>query len=300
MQNLVGYGLATLALILFGLYMVPRKLTALRDIPFSLTMCLGVVITTTLGSLVHHGRLLGVGEPHALWLAFICGPIWYGGVLAYTISVTQMGLTLSTPIKNTTAVLGTLIGLVYFSEWRETHPLPALIGAALVVLCAIILGRTGENDCRRSCLNARGIAAAIAAAFLFAAYTVPFKLAQRAGLDTTTLVAYMGLGTLTGALGCFVLFDRRWRVWWRHSLADHFYAGLCGVLWVLAVVFMAEAIKRIGLAVTWPYTNLNTVITVACGILFFHEIDLRRFGRTVTLGLLTGVLGIVLLGLARF
>ena len=34
----------------------------------------------------------------------------------------------------------------------------------LVVICAVIISRTGESDCRRSCITARGIIAALAAA----------------------------------------------------------------------------------------------------------------------------------------
>mgnify|MGYP005836011453 CR=1 FL=1 len=299
MNALTGFGLATLALVLFGLYMVPRKLTRLRDIPFSLTMCLGVVVSTLGANLLWHGQLLGPAEPRLAWLGFICGPVWYGGVLAYAISVTQMGLSIATPTKNTTAVLGTLIGLVYFAEWRETRPAPALAGAVLVVLCAVLLGRTGERNGQRSFVTPLGVVAAIAAAVLFAAYTIPFKLAQVGGLDTVALVAYMGVGTLVGALVCFAVVDRRWGEWLRARPVDHAYAALCGLLWVLAVMFMAEAIRRIGLAITWPFTNLNTVVTVACGVLLFHEIDVRRFGRVIALGLLAGVLGVVLLGAAR-
>ncbi len=299
MTTLTGFGLATLALILFGLYMVPRKLTRLRDIPFSLTMCLGVVVTTLTANFVRHGQLLGPAEAHLAWLGFMCGPIWYGGVLAYAISVTQMGLSIATPTKNTTAVLGTLIGLVYFAEWQETSPLPALAGSVLVVLCAVLLGRTGERNGQRSFVTPAGVVAAIAAAVLFAAYTIPFKLAQLGGLDTVSLVAYMGVGTLVAAVLCFTLAERRWAEWLRAGLLDHAYAALCGLLWVLAVMFMAEAIRRIGLAITWPFTNLNTVVTVACGVLLFHEIDVHRFGRTIVLGLLAGVVGVVLLGVAR-
>lgn len=296
-----GYGLATAALIFFGLYMVPRKLTTLRDLPFVLSMCLGVVLTTTLASLLLHGTPLVISpvQSRALALAFLCGPVWYLGVLFYTISVSEMGLTLATPIKNTTAVLGTLIGLLYFAEWQETRPLPALAGAALVVVSAVIISRTGESDCRRSCVTLRGVLAALAAALFFASYTIPFKLAQQSGLDTVTLVAYMGLGTLSGAVVAFALLDRNWRQWLHAGLAHHLYAALCGLLWVLAVIVMAEAIRRIGLAITWPFTNLNTIVTVACGIVIFREISVRKFGRVIALGLVVGVLGVILLGVAR-
>lgn len=295
----LGFGFAFIALILFGLYMVPRKLTRLRDLPFVLSMCLGVVVSTTAASLLVHGVPLLRAQPHAEWLAFACGPVWYLGVLFYTISVTRMGLTLATPIKNTTAVLGTLVGLVYFSEWRETHPLPAVAGSILVAVSAWIISRTGENHVRRTNISAAGVAAALAAAVFFSCYTAPFKLAQQAGLDTVTLVAYMGWGTLAGAVVAFALLDRNWRAWLQAPRKEHLLAALCGLLWVAAVIAMAEAIKRIGLAITWPFTNLNTIVTVACGIVFFHEVNVRKFGKVLLLGLLVGVLGIALLGAAR-
>ncbi len=296
--NLAGYALASLSLVLFGLYMVPRKLTTLRDLPFVLSACLGVVVTSAIGLLVVHGGPPATA-PSAFWLAFVCGPPWYAGVLFYTISVSRMGLTLSTPIKNTTAVLGTLVGLVVFDEWRETRPLPAVLGSVLVVLCAVILSRTGESDSPRRSLNVRGVLAAIAAAVFFAAYAVPLKLAQRGGLDSATLVAYVGLGTLVAAVVSFALFDRDWRGWWGAKRTDHGAAALCGLMWVIATIAMAEAIKRIGLAITWPFINLNTIVTVACGIVLFHEVSLRKFWRTIVFGLTVGIAGMVLLGLAR-
>lgn len=295
----IGWGYALIALVLFGLYMVPRKLIGMRDIPFTLSMCLGVIVSTTLISLLLHGRPLLSAPPHTATLAFVCGPIWYLGVLFYAISVTQMGLALATPIKNTTAVLGSAMGLVFFAEWRETDPLLTLIGALLVVASAVIVSRASDDSSRHSSLNAPGIMAAIAAAVAFAAYTAPFKLAQQAGLDTVTLVAYMGWGTLVSACVAFAMLDRRWRQWLQTPLRDQFYAALCGLLWVLAVIAMAEAIRHIGLAITWPFTNLNTIVTVACGILFFHEINLRKYGTLVTLGLLVGVLGVILLSVAQ-
>ncbi len=177
-----GYGYAILALVFFGLYMVPRRLSMLRDLPFVLSMCTGVVITSLLLL-----WFLAEGNPEPLprttrLLAFICGLIWYAGVLFYTISVSHMGLTIATPIKNTTAVLGTLAGLYWFAEWRETYPLPAIAGSLLVVLCAVLLSRTGEADCERGCVTPRGVFAAIAAAFFFRRLHNPLQNSPGDGL----------------------------------------------------------------------------------------------------------------------
>ncbi len=294
----LGYGLATLALVFFGLYMVPRKLIGMRDRPFALSMSVGIVLTATLCSLLVHHTPLVTSHPGALY-ALACGPLWFIGILLYSVSVSEMGLTLSTPIKNTTAVLGTLVGLIVFAEWRETKPLEAVLGSLLVVVSAVIISRTGENDCRRSCLSVKGTLAALGAACGFAAYTLPLKGAQRLGLDTITLVAIMGWGIIATAALAYAVSHHRWRDWWGHPRREHAYALLCGAIWVMATYAMSEAILRIGLAITWPFTNLNTIVTVACGILVFHEINVRKFWKVLLTGLAVGVIGVGLLGLAR-
>jgi len=298
-MDLLGFGLATLALIFFGLYMVPRKLTGLRDLPFAWSMSWGIVLTSSLASYFWHGTPLPISEGKIVLYSLICGPLWYAGVLFYSISVTKMGLVLATPIKNTTAILGTLIGLVAFAEWRETRPVPALMGAVLVVLSAMLISQTGENDCRRSCINMKGVLAAIAAAIFFASYTWPFKMAQQAGADAATLLAYMSWGILPSAALGFALLDRDWGGWQKRPWREHLWAALCGVLWAVATLSMAGAIRRIGLAITWPFTNLNTIVTVCCGIVFFHEINIRKFWRLMLWGIAAGVGGVVLLGIAR-
>lgn len=286
-------------MVLFGLYMVPRKLCGLRDGQFVLTMCIGAVATTQAALLAAHGGRPPAVSPAGAWLSLSCGPIWTLGILCYTLSVSRMGLTLATPIKNTTAILGTLLGLIAFSEWRETDPLLALPGSLLVVVCAVLLGACGDRSPVRSHATPAGIAYALLAAAFFAAYTVPLKLAQKQGVDSYRLMAYMGLGTLAGAALIFGVFTRGRREWLHQPLRDQAFAALAGCIWALATIAMSEAIKRIGLAVTWPVTNLNTVVTVAVGILVFHEVDLKRHGRTVALALVCAFAGTLLLGFSR-
>lgn len=296
-------------MVLFGLYMVPRKLSRLRDFDFVLSMCIGTVLFTQLLRLLAHRAPTPAMPLHANLLALSCGLVWTFGMLSYTLSVSQMGLALATPIKNTTAVIGTLFGLVIFSEWRETSPILALVGSLLVVACAVILARAGnggtpetapENNARaRSSVTPLGVFWALMAAVAFAAYAVPFKFAQRMGMDSYTLTAQTGIGTLVGSSLLFVTFGRGRRRWLREPLRDHLFAALCGAIWAAATITMAEAILRVGLAVTWPVTNLNTLVTVAAGIFGFHEIDARKHARTIAVAMICATIGSLLLGVAR-
>lgn len=314
-MDLLGFLLALVSMVLFGLYMVPRKLCGLRDFAFVLSMCVGTVASTLTAALLVHRGCLPPVAPGAALLALSSGLVWTLGMLSYTLSVTHMGLALATPIKNTTAVVGTVFGLVVFSEWKETSPWLALVGSLLVVACAVILAQTGaKNGSRpegpeeagegpgepeRSSVTAVGVFWALMAALGFAFYAVPFKFAQRAGMDSYTLTAFTGLGTLPGAACLFLFFSRGRRGWLRAPLSDHLYAALCGAIWSAATITMAEAILRIGLAVTWPITNLNTIVTVAAGILWFHEIDARKHARTIAIAMVCATVGSLLLGVAR-
>jgi glucose uptake protein len=297
--DIPGFSLALLAMVLFGMYMVPRKVCGLRDFDFVVSMCIGAVLLTQCARLLVHGLDGPELSPRGQWLAFSCGPVWSLGILFYTLSVSQMGLSLATPIKNTTAVIGTVLGLVAFSEWQDTNAALAMVGSLLVVACAIVLGRSSESDCSRSRITPLGVVFALLAAIFFAAYTVPLKLAQREGVDSYSLIATMGLGTLLGGVALFVAFSRNRRQWLRFPLRDHLFAMLAGAIWALASITMTEAIRHIGLAITWPVTNLNTIVTVGAGIFVFRESDARTHRTTIAIAMACAIVGSVLLGLAK-
>ncbi|MCC6443763.1 MAG: hypothetical protein IT210_09955 [Armatimonadetes bacterium] len=210
-----------------------------------------------------------------------------------------MGLALSTPIKNTTAVIGTFIGIVFFAEWKHTAPVPAFVSSLLIVACAIILGTASDATGTRSRVNAPGVAWAISASVFFASYTIPMKLSGALSLDTHTLMAWMAFGIPGTLLAIFVGMRRPFRAWAAYPIRDHSMAALSGWIWYLAVLVMLGGIRRIGLAVTWPVSNLNTIVTVLVGIWAFHEVDMQKHRGKIYAGLLAGALGVILLGLSK-
>ena len=139
----------------------------------------------------------------------------------------------------------------------------------------------------------------VTAAVFFAAYTVPLKLAQREGVDSYNMIAIMGVGTLLGGLTLFLAFSRERRKWFRYPVKDHLFAMLAGAIWGLATIAMTQAISHIGLSITWPVTNLNTIVTVGAGIFVFKEVDARKHASTIAVALACAVVGSALLGFAK-
>ncbi|HOS94437.1 MAG TPA: GRP family sugar transporter [Armatimonadota bacterium] len=132
-----------------------------------------------------------------------------------------------------------------------------------------------------------------------AGYTIPLKIVRNHGVSFVETVFYMGIGAAVTGLFIFAACDGQFGVWWRQRPRDHAWAGVSGMLWSFAVLTMTEAIEVVGLAVTWPIANLNTVFAVALGVWVFHEVDLRRHGRLLSLGVAMAVVGTALLGVSR-
>ncbi|MFQ6067705.1 MAG: GRP family sugar transporter [bacterium] len=129
-------------------------------------------------------------------------------------------------------------------------------------------------------------------------YGIPGKLVIESMDSVWPYFMAMGQGTLVGALGCYFIIGRD-RSWTRVSWKDHLLAVLSGLLWVVAFASLANTLKLLGMAIAWPISNLNTVVTVAYSSLVLKEISLRQQRTKMFTGLLMGVMGIILLGLAR-
>lgn len=52
------------------------------------------------------------------------------------------------------------------------------------------------------------------------------------------------------------------------------------------------------MAITWPVSNLNTVVAVAYGVWILKEADLKKHKNDLRFGLLMATLGVVLLALS--
>jgi glucose uptake protein len=231
--------------------------------------------------------------------AFLCGPVWTLGMMSFTLAVAESGLTLATPIKNTTAVLGTLVGLLFFNETQHTVAWMALLGSAFIVACAVVIGQAGEGSDIHFSISPKGIVYSLLAAFFFAAYTYPLKRAMIGGLDSSTIVLVMSLGIVSAAVAGQLLGGGSLVHWAKQPFRDHVFGALAGMLWTLATLLMNVAIGIIGLAVTWPITNLNTVVAVAFGAFVFHEIHLEKHRGKLAWGVIFALIGVLLLGLSK-
>ncbi|MEI7834511.1 MAG: GRP family sugar transporter [bacterium] len=279
----------------FAFYMVPQKLVVIETPAYLWVMSIGVLITTAIpwaatgfqssGSWVERGEGL------------LCGVGWMLGTLAFAAGIKRLGLALATPIKNITGVLGTLVGLILFQEWRNTNPLLCTIGSMLIVTAAIIIGQTGKAKTSTRA-SAAGIIFALLAAVAYASYLVPMKQALKV-IGVYPFAPWMALGMV--GMATVILLTQRGGVRLVAGYAPrvYFISLLGGACWAIAFLTMAQSVTYVGLSIAWALCNLNTVPAVFLGILAFHEISFREQWPKITVGLLAATVGTLLLGLSK-
>lgn len=169
---IVGFVLGLMSALFFALYMVPQKIYKVDPTTYLWTMGLGVLLT----ALIPYAAL---GFPQHSTLpqkiaCILCGVVWGLGTRFFAAGISCFGLALATPIKNTTGVFGTLVGLILFQEWRTTNPWLGCAGSALIVLAAIIIGLTGDRTASKN-RTAAGVGYSLLAALFYASYLYPLK-----------------------------------------------------------------------------------------------------------------------------
>ena len=291
----IGFILGICSAIFFACYMVPQKLIRMDNTTFLWVMSLGVLLTAlipyVLAGCPHRATPVQIG------LAMLCGMVWCLGTLSFAHGIQRIGMALATPIKNTTGILGTLVGLLAFQEWKTIEPRLCLLGSALIVVAAMIIGQTGRGDVSRRS-SVAGVIFSLLAALCYASYLYPMKLVVVA-IGNWEFVPWMAAGILLTATVALLIRPDGVRNLRRYRFRDHALATLGGAAWAIALYCLNGSLALIGLSVAWSLAQLNTIPAVFFGIVLFHEISPRAQWPKLVLGLLAATTGTILLGMAK-
>lgn len=298
----IGFGFALISMVLYGLYMVPRKQSSMSQGAFTFWMGCGIFVTTTVIGMLAEGHIPNVTHTQYL-LIVVSGIVWGTGSLAYSSGVKWIGISRSTPIKNISAILGTLFGILVFHEFSFQRLVPASIAVAgslaIVISATMLAGIESVEDEAESGADShllRGILVSLWAAVAYSVYTIPMKMVYKQGVTPSGFLFYMGQGCFIGmvALGLILsgprgVFETNWR--------DRRRALLSGVMFGVGSLFANVAVGIIGVAVTWPLTK-NTLVAVLYGVFVLKEVDVLKHRRQLRVGLFLSVLGVILLAIA--
>jgi len=315
--ELLGYFLAIVTMLIYGVYMVPKKLSTSTEGSFTFWMGLGILISSLLIYLFFPQSNHSISEK-SIYIAVISGIIWATGTFAYSLSITKIQLTRSTPIKNLSALFGIILGVIFFHEGFGKNDFKItlmLISGLAIILGTGLLSRVGMNNSSTKPLDLKtymiGVFLALWAALAFSLYTIPMKIAFKNGVTPVDFLFFMSIGIF---LGMFLL--ALWSGWkpsikivmegyipsnimanFRISYARNRYlAMLSGLGFSIGSLLANYAVKLAGIAITWPITK-NSIIAVLFSVFVLKDVDYKSSKCIFWLGIFLSLFGIILMGL---
>jgi len=293
---MTGYLLAIVSSIFFSLYVIPRKLSKLAPLYFSMFMGLGFFIASVI--LYCFKPLLGFHETWspALWWSVLAGGIWAGGFVAFVKSIDAIGLARSNQWKNLQGPIAVILSLIILGEYASTNPTFALLAGLAVFVSAVCFTVTNSHEERKANLN--GIYLATLSGLAFGVVTVINKhVTTEVGVYSQQVVWSLFIFL---SLFIYVLAQKRLRKGLKEVARKDAGLGLlAGLIYLGASFFMLQAYRYIPASIGFTIIQLNAIWTITIGILVFKELSFKKHYKRIILGFLFALIGIALLAFAK-
>lgn len=307
----IGFLLAITCSISFGAYILPRKLSKLSVLDYQYWVSLTIAPAMILIALLTASPLWV--ETTAISLGLLCGVLWTFGSLSYSAAVDNIGVTRSTPVKNLAPAFAAFYGIVFFNEYVITQPRElsmTLGGVALMVLAAYFIGRAGAQEHERARAfdvtadaNQRkqsfklGILYSLSAAFFYGAYSVPLKWLFKHDVSPYTACAWLGIGVLASTVVAYAIKTKRLLPAWPGK-REAALGATAGGIWTSGQIVGALAMLYIPMSISWPVSNLGTLVAIGWGVMIFKEVRIEKHKLEFAASLVVYVAGLALLALA--
>jgi len=287
---------------------------------YQLWLSLAIVPSFFIAVWVFGGSFIGRGDL-AFW-SFVCGLLWAMGSIFYSLAVDHLGVARSTPIKNLAPMFASIYGIVIFGEYTIREPRGLVMdisGVSFMVIAAVILSRAGAleherafaYDASKTEIERRkaflwGWVFSFLTAVMYGSYSIPLKHVLRQGFSPFSACAYLGLGVLafsailyiirnlyiirkaTGGIGCFSFPNKR----------ELGLTTCAGMIWSSGQLLGTIAMLHVPMSVSWPVSNLSTLVAIVWGVWVFREVHLEKHRGEVAASVGFYTLGLVLLALA--
>ena len=291
-----GYILAVISSLFFSLYVIPRKLSKLLPLYFSMLMGLGFFVSSVI--LYALQPILNFHETWSLdlWWSVLAGIVWAAGFVSFVKSIDAVGLARSNQWKNLRGPVAVILSLIILGEHATTNPAFALLAGIAVFLSAVSFTISTSKQERKANLN--GIYLATLSGLAFGFVTVINKhVTTEVGVYSQQIVWSLSIFL---SIFVYTATQRRLRNGLMAITRKDAVLGLsAGVVYLGASFFMLQSYRYIPAAIGFTIIQLNAIWTIAIGIIVFKELDFRVNYRRIGLGFLFALLGIFLLAFAR-
>ena len=285
MENL-GFGLALIAALAWGTYMVPLKLSKSDNLDlFQALMGVGILISGAIISLIF-GYSINLNI-YALFSGFL----WALANSIFLPAVKNLGLSKAAPIVAAMVIIGTFFWGVFIFGEIPAGLTQGLIGILVILTGVVLVSPTSQSVSSNAARSSykKGFLTAITAGFIWASQIVPLKIGH-----VSTEVSFFPICLGIFVTGLCIAFIKRVK-FERKAIGASL---LSGAIWNIGNITSLIALSMIGLSKAFPITQSANLVAVLWGIFFFKEIKERRFKIQILIGAVILMIGIVTLGFA--
>lgn len=217
------------------------------------------------------------------------GFIWAIGCLYQVKSFKEMGVSRTIPITTGMQLIGTgLVGVLFLHELGTT---PALaLGAVALIVFVVGITFTSYSEKKESSASlGKGMFFVTISSVAIIIYVVLIEIFKVNSFD---VVLPQSVGMVLGALTITVKDEGRFSVKTAQLM-------LPGILWAAGNLIMFYSNSSLGVAVSFPLSQLGLIISTIGGMVFLKEAKTRKERIAVAIGLVFVFLGVVLIGFAK-
>ncbi|MCI1832463.1 MAG: GRP family sugar transporter [Bifidobacterium sp.] len=222
-------------------------------------------------------------------VSMVSGFIWAIGCLYQVKSFKEMGVSRTIPITTGMQLIGTgLVGVLFLHELGSG----AALGLGAAALIAFIIGITFTSYSEKKEKTAsmgKGMLFVTLSSVAIIIYVVLIELFNVSSFD---VVLPQSVGMVLGALAITAKAENRVSSTTARLMIP-------GILWAAGNLIMFYSNGSLGVAISFPLSQLGLIISTIGGMLVLKEAKTRKERIAVGFGLLFVFLGVVLIGIAR-
>lgn len=289
----MGYLLAILSSLFFGIYIIPKKMVKLETKYYLFYMSLGFVSISLIAyfiSILTGNNSEPLFHP-VLILVILRGISWFIASNLFLISIDKIGMSRSTQYKNLKGPLGVLLTLIFLSEFKVTNVFLVLLAALLTFISALLFTIKKDNTNK---VDKSGIIYACIASLFLGMNALIQKYVTNCGFIYTQQL-YQSITIMIVSYIYILMKDKSVKKLRSVSFKNIILAFIGGLLYYFATYFNTLAYKYLPASIAFTIVNMSGIWSVLIGILIFKEIDIKKNYKRIMLGMLFSVIAIIAL-----
>lgn len=289
----MGYLLAILSSLFFGIYIIPKKLVKLDTKYYLFYMSLGFVSISLIAYLL---SILTGNNSESLFhpvliLVILRGVSWFVASNLFLMSIDKIGMSRSTQYKNLKGPLGVLLTLIFLSEFKVTNVFLVLLAALLTFISALLF-TIKKRDNKK--IDKSGIIYACIASLFLGVNALIQKYVTNCGFVYTQQL-YQSITIMIASYIYIIIKDKNINKLRNITFKNIILAFLGGFLYYFATYFNTLSYKHLPASIAFTIVNMSGIWSVMIGILIFKEIDFKKNYKRIILGIIFSAIAIIAL-----